>query len=182
MDFLAELADIAPHFDCRVGSYASWTEARALLLWRAYDCSVNGVSDAVHQTPGSGRAVQSRGKREKIEWLWRAGHLPLPRHQAYGTAMARVRRPTRGFNPKTKEETTVLRRTVEPLATGVLQLAIAGALDAPPQDETLEELARDAATAADARAVEAAAAADARAAETAAVAAAAAASSESGNR
>ena len=48
IDFLAELAEIAPHFDCRVGSYASWEEARALLLWRAYDCSVNGVSDAVY--------------------------------------------------------------------------------------------------------------------------------------
>ena len=60
---LAELASIVPHFDCRMGSYASWEEARALLMWRAYDCSVNGVSDAVYQMPGSGKKVQSLGKQ-----------------------------------------------------------------------------------------------------------------------
>ena len=47
-----------PHFDCRVGSFASWEEARSLLLWRAYDCSVNGVSDAVYHIKGSGKAIQ----------------------------------------------------------------------------------------------------------------------------
>ncbi len=96
--------------------------------------------------------MQGLGKREKIEWLWRAGCLPLPRHQAFGTAMARVRRPMQGFNPKTNETTLVLRRTVESLPVGVLQLAIAGALDGPPQDEPLEELARGAAAVAEARA------------------------------
>ena len=35
-------------FDCRIGSYATREEAMSLVLWRAYDSGVNGVSDAVH--------------------------------------------------------------------------------------------------------------------------------------
>merc|ERR1711972_1295132 len=60
---LHELVGVLPHFDCRMASFSSWEEARALLLWRAYDCSVNGVSDAVHQIPGSGKAVQCLNMR-----------------------------------------------------------------------------------------------------------------------
>merc|ERR550514_2059544 len=63
---LEDLSYILPHFDCRVGSYSSWEEAQALLLWRAYDCSVNGVSDAVYHTKGSGQKVQSLGRQEKV--------------------------------------------------------------------------------------------------------------------
>ena len=47
-----EVGDISPHFDCRIAAWDSWEEAKALLLWRAYDCTVNGVSDAVHQAKG----------------------------------------------------------------------------------------------------------------------------------
>ena len=35
---LEGLSQVLPHFDCRVGSFTSWEEARSLLLWRAYDC------------------------------------------------------------------------------------------------------------------------------------------------
>merc|ERR1712070_354263 len=87
---LEDLANILPHFDCRLGQYTSWEEARALLMWRAYDCSVNGVSDAVYQIKGASKHVMGLGKREKIEWLWKEGRLPLPRHQAYGTVLVRV--------------------------------------------------------------------------------------------
>merc|ERR1712099_212304 len=103
---LDELAVILPHFDCRLAQYKSWEEARSLLMWRAYDCSVNGVSDAVYHTKGSGRLIQSKGKREKIEWLWKEGKLPLPRHQAYGTLLVKVKRQVAGYNPKTNETVT----------------------------------------------------------------------------
>merc|ERR1712232_1477430 len=59
---LEHLETSLPHFDCRLGSYSSWEEARSLLIWRAYDCSVNGVSDAVHQVKGAGRKIQELGK------------------------------------------------------------------------------------------------------------------------
>jgi tRNA(His) 5'-end guanylyltransferase len=116
------LARVLPHFDCRLGHYESWEEARALLMWRAYDCSVNGISDAVYHTKGSGRTIQSLGKREKLEWLWKAGKLPLPRHQAYGTVLVRGKRVVEGFNPKTKEAVIAVRGVVDHVDGSVLEL------------------------------------------------------------
>jgi tRNA(His) 5'-end guanylyltransferase len=122
MSGLDGLASVLPHFDCRLGHYESWEEARALLMWRAYDCSVNGVSDAVYHTKGSGKQVQSLGKREKIEWLWKHGLLPLPRHQAYGTVLVRTKREVEGFNPKTNEAVTTLRGVIDHVDGPVLEL------------------------------------------------------------
>ncbi len=33
------LASVLPHFDCHMGDWESWEEARALLFWRAYGTS-----------------------------------------------------------------------------------------------------------------------------------------------
>jgi len=120
---LEGLSQVLPHFDCRVGSFASWEEAQSLLLWRAYDCSVNGVSDAVYHIPGAGKDVQCLGKREKISWLHAHGHLPLPRHQAYGTVLAKVRRRVDGHNPKTGATVATLRGFIERVDGPVLELA-----------------------------------------------------------
>jgi len=116
------LAETLPHFDCRLGHYDSWEEARALLMWRAYDCSVNGVSDAVYHTPGAGKQIQSLGKKEKIDWLWREGLLPLPRHQAYGTVLVKVKRWHEGFNPQKQETVKTLRGAIEHVDGPVLEL------------------------------------------------------------
>merc|ERR1712039_279237 len=135
---LDALATILPHFDCRLGHYASWEEARALLLWRAYDCSVNGVSDAVYQTKGSGKQVQGSDKKSKVEWLWQQGKLPLPKHQAYGTVLVKVRRIMEGYNPKLGVAVKMLRGTVESLDGPVLELIRTGDLlledDVPEKD------------------------------------------------
>jgi tRNA(His) 5'-end guanylyltransferase len=139
-EILTKLACITPHFDCRMGHYANWEEARSLLLWRGYDCSVNGVSDAVYQIKGSGKQVQSLGKREKVEWLWKQGHLPLPRHQAYGTVMVRARRVATGHNPKLNVEVRTLRSVVETLPSmALLEMARRGELL--PVDDVLDEAA-----------------------------------------
>jgi len=122
------LCDVLPHFDCRLSSFESWEEAQALLLWRAYDCSVNGVSDAVYQAKGSGKEVQSLGTREKLAWLCREGLLPLPFHQAHGTVLARVKRLHHGFNPKTCATVQTLRGTIEHVDGPVLELVRAGSL------------------------------------------------------
>lgn len=120
---LEDLSHLLPHFDCRLGHYASWEEARALLFWRAYDCSVNGLSDAVYHTKGSGNAIQSLGKQQKAAWLWEKGLLPLPTHQAYGTVLVRVKRVVNGFNPKLGEQTKSLRAVIEHVDGPVLELA-----------------------------------------------------------
>lgn len=131
---LEGLATVLPHFDCRIGQYDSWEEARALLMWRAYDCSVNGVSDAVYHSKGSGKQIMSSGKSEKIEWLWKQGLLPLPRHQAYGTVLAKVKRAVQGYNPQKKEYVTSLRGLIERVDGPVLELARRDALF-PKEDE-----------------------------------------------
>lgn len=130
------LAAIQPHFDCRLGHYSSWEEAQGLLLWRAYDCSVNGVSDAVYQCKGSGKQIQEKGKVEKVDWLWKAGKLPLPPHQAYGTVLVKVRRKIAGQNPKLGTTVMTLRGVLERLDGPVLELARQGRLF--PEDDTVE--------------------------------------------
>merc|ERR1712046_494420 len=120
---LEDLAAILPHFDCRLGQYESWEEARALLMWRAYDCSVNGVSDAVYHSSCEGRRqAMSLGKREKVEWLGTRGLLPLPRHQAYGSLLVKRKREVEGFNPKTGEHTKALRGVIEHVDAPILEL------------------------------------------------------------
>lgn len=134
---LDDLSHILPHFDCRLGHYASWDEARALLMWRAYDCSVNGVSDAVYHIKGSGKQVMALGKVDKVEWLWKQGRLPLPRHQAYGTVFARVKRVKRGDNPKLGTTVESLRGVIEHVDGPVLELVCKDALF-PPDDQLLQ--------------------------------------------
>ena len=87
---LDTLGNLSPHFDCRLGFFRSWEEALGLLLWRAYDCSVNGVSDAIqhHSTVEMNR----KGTIDKLVWLKEKGLLPLPRHQAYGTLMVKSKK------------------------------------------------------------------------------------------
>lgn len=120
---LEHLAQILPHFDCRVGDYASWEEAQALLLWRAYDCSVNGVSDAVYHSKGSGKQLQTKGTHEKLKWLFEQGKLPLPKHQAYGTVLVRTKRTIEGHNPIQDKMVKTLRSVIEQVHGPVLELA-----------------------------------------------------------
>ena len=129
---LEGLADaVVPHFDCRLAHFASWGEARALLLWRAHDCAVNGVSDAVHHAPGSSRAARAGNTREKVAWLAAAGALPLPPHQAYGTLLVKARRPAAGFDPIRGVEVQAERAVVRPMAGPVLELFRTGGLRDP---------------------------------------------------
>jgi Rnl2 family RNA ligase len=125
---LDDLAEILPHFDCRLGHYKSWEEAQGLLYWQAYDCSVNGVSDAVYQVKGSGKAIMSSNTIEKVTWLWKQGLLPLPRHQAYGTVLVRVKRAIDGHNPISGTTQTSLRSVIEHVDGPVVELARTGSL------------------------------------------------------
>merc|ERR1719443_74292 len=68
-----------PTFDARLGSFDSADEAMMLILWRAYDCSVNGVSDAVHHTGQLGQHIKVKHTAAKLQWLKDNGLLPLDR-------------------------------------------------------------------------------------------------------
>jgi tRNA(His) 5'-end guanylyltransferase len=84
-------------FDARMGVWKSKRDALQLLLWRAYDCSVNGVSDAIHCFNPK---LSGMGTVDKLDWLNQQGLLPLPSHQAYGTLFQRQIVSRRAWNPK----------------------------------------------------------------------------------
>lgn len=112
------------NFDCRLGSFSTMEEAMSLVLWRAADCGVNGVSDAVYKSKlPSAKSTTRLGTSDKLQWLAENGLLPLQPHQAYGSYFVKVRRMHEGFNPKTGETTQSLRSTVEEVPGNLLRLA-----------------------------------------------------------
>jgi tRNA(His) 5'-end guanylyltransferase len=119
-------------FDCRIAAWPSVRSAFRLVLWRAYDCGVNGVSDAVHSLtaesivasavahPGK-KALQAMHTRDKLAFLQRVGKLPLAPHQACGTLLhaqweLRGEQPTRSY------------RVFEPRECNVINLVKEGAI------------------------------------------------------
>ena len=139
------LGEVLPHFDCRMGHWESWEEAQGLLLWRGYDCSVNSVADAVHHSgvPGKKQAM-ALNARDKVAWLHGNGLLPLPKHQAYGTVLARVKRrdEVKGADPRWPDVTvSVLRSKIEQVHGPVLELARTCGFCPQPDHSTDAELA-----------------------------------------
>jgi len=76
-------------FDARVGHWTNTNDEFALLLWRAYDCSVNGLTDASMQKIG--KKMSGKNSGEKLLALHKAGLLPLHPHQACGTTIIKSR-------------------------------------------------------------------------------------------
>ena len=104
-----KLIDVIPHFDCRIASWRNWNEAYSLLLWRANDCAMNGVSDAIYSY-NKELVVFNRSK--KIEWLFENNKLPLPKHQAYGTMITYKEIEKEGYNPILKKKTLTKRKVL----------------------------------------------------------------------
>lgn len=114
-------------FDCRVGYYDTMEEAAAVILWRAYDCRINGVHDAVRQQkiPGA-KAVAQKHTGVCLEWLQEKGLLPLPAHQEFGTLLVRGRRTVTVAHYKTGEPTEVERRCIDHVPGDVMELVKSG--------------------------------------------------------
>jgi len=102
-----------PTFDCRLGSFASADEAVSLILWRAYDCGVNGVADAVYHSKRAGKEVNGANTLVKLRWLKEQGLLPLARHQAHGSLFTKVLRQHEGVNKATGDSVSYSRSVVE---------------------------------------------------------------------
>jgi hypothetical protein len=66
--------------------------------------------------------------RLKLEWLRDQGALPLPRHQAYGTTVVKVRRVVEGVNGKSGETENTLRSRYEERSSSVLAMMKDGTL------------------------------------------------------
>ena len=96
-------------FDCRVGSYQRREEATSLLLWRSYDCGINGVSDAVYKSKGridGAVTVMEESTDQKLIWLARHNLLPLAEHQRAGSYFVKSRKVKNATNRKTGQPTT----------------------------------------------------------------------------
>jgi tRNA(His) 5'-end guanylyltransferase len=91
-------------FDARIGQWNSIAEAFTLILWRSYDCSVNGVSDAVLHMK-AGKEIREKNTTEKLKFLSENKMLPLHPHQAFGTLLWTTREPKECINQKTGEKT-----------------------------------------------------------------------------
>lgn len=87
VDAIDRLPDMT--FDCRLGTFESLSDAFSLILWRAYDCGVNGVTSAAyHSDIPEVRKTVKQNTLQKVEALAQHGLLPLPHHQAYGAFYA----------------------------------------------------------------------------------------------
>jgi tRNA(His) 5'-end guanylyltransferase len=92
-------------FDARIGQWNSIAEAFSLILWRSYDCSVNGVSDAIFHMK-AGKESREKNTSEKLHFLSDNNMLPLHPHQSFGTILWTTREPKDCVNQKTGEKTT----------------------------------------------------------------------------
>jgi tRNA(His) 5'-end guanylyltransferase len=90
IDMLSSLPNII--FDCRMASYDTLMDAFELVIWRAYDCSVNGVSSGILMCdlPNS-KCKIGLPTGNKLLYMHENALLPLQEHQAYGTFIKRVR-------------------------------------------------------------------------------------------
>lgn len=129
-------------FDCRLGHYGTLDEALSLLLWRAQDCGVNGVADAVHHCRGmleGAKQATEQGTGDKLKWLAEKGRLPLLQHQAHGSFFVKVKRRKAGMNPKMGETTMTLRGCIEEVPGNLLCRLALGQLF-PEDDKALDEV------------------------------------------
>lgn len=111
-------------FDARIGTYDCVSDAFELILWRAYDCSVNGVSQATYTKTFDGltrKQVSEMNTSQRLELLERYNMLPLPDHQSYGTLIARIIRPVTTCNQKTMKTTTVQKKYSEQIVGSVIR-------------------------------------------------------------
>ena len=102
-------------------------EAISLLLWRAYDCGVKGVSDAIHhcrtnnQIPGA-KAMMKSGTHDKLAWLLKHDRLPLDPHQREGTYLVKRKKVCVGRDPRTDTEVLCLRTRIEHVPGNLIRL------------------------------------------------------------
>lgn len=137
------LPELVATFDCRVGVYSTQEEALSLILWRAYDCNINGTQGAVYfqkgKVEGAGKACELPGDA-RLRWLNDNSLLPLCPHERDGTYLVKRKRAIQGVNQKTGKEIIYLRSKVEQVSGNVLQLFQDGKLFPPDEELSADEL------------------------------------------
>lgn len=101
-DLIDKLPDI--YFDCRMAQYDTLKEAFEMILWRAYDCAVNGVSSGVFMSGLPGAKTENKKHTDaKLLYLFQNKLLPMKNHQCYGTMFFREKKLREILNPITNE-------------------------------------------------------------------------------
>ncbi len=103
-DSARELIEQLPNicFDSRMAVYNTIKDAFELIIWRAYDCSVNGISSGVLLSGISGsKKINKKHCDEKLLYLYEKNLLPLHPHQAYGTLIRKIKKPVEVTNVMT---------------------------------------------------------------------------------
>ena len=96
-------SDVCVMFDCRMSCTKTMEDAFRLILWRAYDCGVNGVTSGVLFSGVDGhKKMVGANTWDKLKWLAENNLLPLRPHQAHGSFYYKNKRLTTGFNPITQ--------------------------------------------------------------------------------
>ena len=74
-------------FDARIAQYDSFESAMQLILWRSYDCSVNGISSGIHLNKFPNKSELNKlNSTGKLRFLQENGILDtMTDHQLYGT-------------------------------------------------------------------------------------------------
>ena len=117
------ILDLPFQFDCRTASYDSEIEALSLIFWRAYDCGINGISDAIYKSTLSNHKILMRYSTDKkLRVLNENELLPLPIHQTHGSFYCRVKRLIKGYNPIIKELQNSLRYQYVHVSGNILKL------------------------------------------------------------
>lgn len=79
-------------FDARLAVWDTERDAFGTILWRAYDCGVCSVTNAVFARNGRKGGIVHEHTHAKLEWLATQGALPLPVEQRHGSLFVRRRR------------------------------------------------------------------------------------------
>lgn len=117
------LKEHLPVFDSRTCGHKNYSDAISVILWRAYDCGVNGVSDAIHLSNINESLKKNYIRYDtmsKLSVLNIKELLPLPDHQAYGSLYYRSKKKIIGYNPKEKREQESFRYSIEKIEGNIL--------------------------------------------------------------
>jgi len=106
-------------FDARMAVWDTLEDAFEVILWRAYDCSVNGVSTAVANF-GALPNVRKDNTGAKLAWLVSNNKLPLDPHEAYGTLFVKIKKQLKAINRITNEEIDITRGIIDVVLGNVL--------------------------------------------------------------
>uniref|UniRef100_A0A6C0BDM1 tRNAHis guanylyltransferase catalytic domain-containing protein n=1 Tax=viral metagenome TaxID=1070528 RepID=A0A6C0BDM1_9ZZZZ len=123
LDIIMEISDMV--FDARIGTYQDFKSAFELILWRSYDCSVNGISSAIHMNNNipNKKSLNKSNSLDKLKFLHENGLLEeTTNHQLYGTFFHYIMEKSEHINLKTGENIARLTKKIKSQSFPIIKL------------------------------------------------------------